>query len=77
MDKPLITNSLPELCCKHVGPLRDVRVYKVALGGETNQYVVEKSPGRAALAVCGVSRVTEKELLDAAFEALNGEKVKQ
>lgn len=48
---------------------KNERVYAVQAGSD-GMYVVANSPGQAALAVCDVSRVPDKQLIQAAFEAM-------
>lgn len=61
--------TLVGLCRKLKSNLEGRRVYHVKSHGKS-MYVAANSPGRAALSVCEVERVRDKELITAAFEAL-------
>lgn len=68
MSKP--NTSLVELCRDTKGARPDgERAYRVKVGGET-KYVFAKSKGQAALACATVETVTQRELTEAAFEAI-------
>lgn len=49
---------------------KNERVYEVEPSPGDKWYVVTNSPGSAALAVCDVRRVSDKEVVKAAFEAM-------
>lgn len=68
--EPAISNaSLVDLCQQLKSNLKDRLVYRVSANGK-DAYVCAKSPGQAALAVCKVERLKDKQLATAAFEAL-------
>lgn len=63
-------HDLVSLIREHGAKLeKNERVYSVQHGFEP-VYVVSNSPSSAALAVCDVARVPDKELVKAAFEAM-------
>lgn len=66
------SSNLVDLCKSIGGMIPDgKRVYQVdGIGGEV-RYVLSNSPGNAALAVVTVERLTDKELNQAAFQALS------
>jgi hypothetical protein len=69
-DECAASASLVALCRKHSGKLpTDKRAYSVKCGDVT-RYVFSNSPGQAALEVCEVERVKDKDLTKAAFEAM-------
>ena len=69
MPDTIHSESLIDLCRRLGGNLQGVRVYCVVNDAATN-YVVAKSPGQAALAVTSVERVRERDLLQAALQAI-------
>ena len=68
--------SLEELIMRRGGAefVKD-RAYRVTVSDGTDRYVVAKSKHSAALQTCDVERVTDKELVAAAFRLLNTGKV--
>lgn len=69
-DEHAGSSSLVELCRRHGGAFPDGhRAYRVRVG-EVERFAFAKSPGQAALAVCEVERVKDRDLTIAAFEAM-------
>lgn len=63
-------DSLVELCRANYADLPHIRVYRVMTPEGKDVFCAAKSPKQAAVSVCSVERVTDKELAAAAFEAL-------
>lgn len=69
-ERAVYYHDLVSLIREHGARLeKNERVYSVQYGFEP-VYVVSNSPANAALAVCTVVRVPDKELVKAAFEAM-------
>lgn len=69
-ERAVYYHDLVSLIREHGAKLeKNERVYSVQYGFEP-VYVVSNSPAGAALAVCDVHRVADKELVKAAFEAM-------
>lgn len=69
-DDRAVSDSLVELCRDHGGLIASgERAYRVTCATGV-YYAFSNSPGQAALSVCSVERVKDRELTEAAFEAL-------
>lgn len=70
-EDPIVKHSLVDLC-KSIGGMipNGQRIYQVTgIGGEA-RYVLSNSPGQAAMTVVDVERLSDKEINQAAFQAL-------